>query len=184
MAVELLIAATNLNPYQKGDIVVAKQSPAVWGGAEGLPNFIRLTITDRDLVDIEPYLESFENVLQGEGLGIFDGNRRVRLFVDPDVVGKVDDARAFKAELRDFFVNTWGGRVVSGTVTPTEATIDFPLSVALADVKRELVDKFDDRLFERRYYFSEASVDQVVGIGGLINRTFSQVAAVVQDRRD
>lgn len=183
-AVELLVAAVDTSTYLKGDIVVAKQSPAVWGGKEGPPDFIRVTITDADLAEVQPYLEVWINVIQGESLGVVGDKRRVRVFVDPAVVGKVLDAKAFRSDLKDFFVNVWGAEIVTGTDTSTEATLDFPLSVSLQDVKADLENKFDERIFERAYYFDPADVDTVLGLGGTINRTKAQVGSQILDRRD
>lgn len=181
MAVEVLIAATDLPPFLKGDIVVAKQSPAIWGGKEGLPDFIRLTISDRDLVDIEPYLDDFQNILQNDPPQVIDGRRHVRIFVDPGVVGKFDDAKVFKQEFRDYIVAEYSAVLESSAAT--EAVFSFPLEVSLADVRDDITDKFDERLLERRWHFSEASVDQVVGLGGTVTRTFAQVASVILDRK-
>lgn len=182
MAVELLVIAKDTSTYLKGDIITAKQSPASWGGKEGPPDFIRVTITDADIEEVEPYLQIFINVIQGEVIGVVGGKRRVRVFVDPSVVGKIPDAKAFKADLKDFFVNDWGAEIVSAAAT--EATLDFPTQVSLAEVKADLVDKYDEKIFERAYHFDPADVDTVLGLGGTIDRTKAQVAAQVLDRRD
>ena len=60
MAIECLVCAYDrVNPsaetqddlYRQGDFVVIKQSPAVWGTAEGMPDFWRITVEGIDLND-------------------------------------------------------------------------------------------------------------------------------------
>ena len=56
MAVEFLVHARSHKIYQKGAISQSvKDSPAVWGRMETLPDFIRVTVTDAVKADIDKY---------------------------------------------------------------------------------------------------------------------------------
>jgi hypothetical protein len=56
MAVEFLVHARSHKIYQKGAISQSvKDSPAVWGRMETLPDFIRVTVTDAIKADIDNY---------------------------------------------------------------------------------------------------------------------------------
>jgi hypothetical protein len=56
MAVEFLVHARSHKIYQKGAISQSvKDSPAVWGRMEALPDFIRVTVTDATKDDIAKY---------------------------------------------------------------------------------------------------------------------------------
>ena len=56
MSVEFLVHARSHKIYQKGAISQSvKDSPAVWGRMETLPDFIRVTVTDAVKADIDKY---------------------------------------------------------------------------------------------------------------------------------
>jgi hypothetical protein len=90
MAIEVLVkAADNVNPsaspgslWRSGDIVVIKQSPAVWGSLEGPPAFWRITIDGINLTDpaVETWLAARTQV-DIEGGTIFLARRNLFLNV-------------------------------------------------------------------------------------------------------
>lgn len=70
MAVEFLVHARSHKIFMKGAISqTVKVSPAVWGGKETLPDFIRVTVTDAVKADIDKYnrqwIEEYELTDEG-----------------------------------------------------------------------------------------------------------------------
>jgi len=61
MNCEVLIRATDgSNKYRKGFVVAVKDQPCAWGTAEGLPDFVRLIVTDCMADQVLNFLDGWE----------------------------------------------------------------------------------------------------------------------------
>jgi len=82
MAVEVLVVAADrpvdesIDKWRKGEPVCVKESPAVWGTSEGLPKFIRITVTNVDYSDAQNW----------EAWLTKHANARTRYYLNPTVV--------------------------------------------------------------------------------------------------
>ena len=72
MADLLIYARPDNNPYDpdqskrghaKGGIVVIQETGAPWGGADGPPDFVRLTITDRTKAQVIQYIDRWDQLI-------------------------------------------------------------------------------------------------------------------------
>ena len=50
--------------YAKGGIVTMMESDGIWGSADGPPDFVRLTISDRTLAELEQYRARWDQLLE------------------------------------------------------------------------------------------------------------------------
>ena len=125
MAIETLILAQDRTGWRKkGYIIYEKDSPAVWGSQEGLPNFIRVTIPDATIEQTIGYREQWHCVYDWEVVNsnpAFDGYR-VRIFGDKVNLSNVG---AITREKLDTHLTNMGFVFVSAA--PNSITYDFSI---------------------------------------------------------
>jgi len=196
MPCEVLIRATSSDVRFKGDPQTVRDDIDLvdrpWGGREGPPEFVILHVTDATAAQIQIYMDAvvnnFEYTIQAEN----ENGWRIRVDVDPAIVDLYGIDKGVRNDIRDVLVNDWGGQVFDyDNVNNTYAVVDFPkpliyipdnVEKTLADIKADIHDKFETKVYRRRYTFSEAEVDQVLGLGGKVDQTLAQVQAKVIDR--
>lgn len=196
MPCELLIRATSSAVRFKGDPQEVRDDADLvtrpWGGREGPPEFIILHITDATAAQIQPRMDAVVNLFTHTIQVQNPNGWRIRISVNPNIPILYGIDKGLKLELRDLLVTDWGASLHShDTVNQEWAIFDFPkplmyipdnVEKTLADIQAYIHDKFTDTLFRRRYHFSEADVDQVLGLGGKVDQTLAQVSAKVIDR--
>ena len=125
MAVDILIE-TNWNNHvggwQKGDIVAMKQVPFTWGKKEGMPRFVKVTITDANYNNVQIMVQSVFNAqklvgswVQSLNWDVVNSNPsidgwRLRLYTENS--GSSDKGQVTKNQV-ERFINKWNGDVVS-----------------------------------------------------------------------
>lgn len=198
MSCELLIRATSSAVRFKGDPQEVRDDADLinrpWGGREGPPEFVILHITDATAAQIQGYMDAIVNTLT---YTIQDENAngwRIRIDVNPAIPRDYGIDKGVRNDLRDMLVDDWGGQVFDyDNVNHEYAMMDFPKPLmhiptseekTLLDIKADVHDKYETQVFRRRYYFSEADVDQVLGLGGYVDQTLAQVTTKVIDRLD
>ena len=196
MPCELLIRATSSAVRFKGDPQEVRDDADLierpWGGREGPPEFVILHVTDATAAQIQPHMDAvvktFEHTIQVENANGW----RIRIDVDPAIVALYGIDKGVRDDMRDVLVNDWGGQVRDyDNVNHEYVVMDFPkpliyipdnVEKTLADMRADIHDKFEGLVYRRRYTFSEADVDQVLGLGGYVEQTLAQVNAKVIDR--
>ena len=126
MSAEVLIMAVDFpsSGFYKGYPVVVKESPAVWGSKEGLPNFIVLKITDTPASVVEHFLSDWKIKYTHTIVNQNSSGYRIRVEVDPLYISASDvGANQIKTEMQDWVTN-WGGSIVN--FTSTSMTFDAP----------------------------------------------------------
>ena len=186
---EVLITAQDIpaSGFLKGYPVVVKESPAVWGSKEGLPNFIIMTITDTPASVVEHFLNDWKikylhSIVAENELGY-----RLMVEVDPAYISASDVGKdQIKTEMQDWVESIDG---VVHAFTQSSMTFDVPKPLmlygdpaTLADLRAAFDDVFDDVLDIRRYYFLPVDVDWAVDQGGFIEVTQAQALAKLQDK--
>ena len=196
MACVLVVAARNLQVLLKGDPVEVFQLPrdAPWGNMEGLPDFIRITLTDADKSQVTQYLfdwvVDFEWTIQSQNAAGW----RFRVEVDPQYVSASGTGRdILRQEMEDWVAEPYEAQGAGGTVVTISASqlvADIPKTglgaaedlAKRAELKSRFSDKFRDTVLPRRYYFASSDVDTVIGNGGLQDLTRAQAIALLIDR--
>ena len=180
MAVEILIAAKDFTSFKKGWPVVIKDSPATWGSKEGLPQFVRLIISDATKSAVEHFLNQwpikFKHEIQAENAQGY----RINITVDPDHVNISGDNRDQIKETMQDFLEDIGA--VNITRTVQSVTFDLAKPADLPQLKEDFADVFDEIFSQRRYYFTSADVDTAISNGGETTLTKAQVLNRVVDR--
>jgi len=179
MPCELLIHAKAHSKAIKGSIETVKDSPAIWGGKEGLPDYVILTITDKTKEQVRAYRERLQELFYSELLNSDAEGRRYRIWVNPNI-GIINTAKGMRAKFRDFLVNKYGAQVVTYS-PPNEAVFDIP-NTDWTKLQSEIHDRFTKAINGQRYYFLEDDVDAAVGNGGKASLTGNQAAARIVDR--
>ncbi len=181
MPVEILIAATNLNSSKKGDICAVHDSPWTWGNKESLPRYVQLTISDATEAQTHHYLDQWTTKFDHEILNEDGSGYRVRVSVDPSVISASNVGKSqIKSRMLSWIEGNYNGQSV--TFTADSMTVDIPKPVDLQEVKRAFADIFDVRFQKRKYHFSDADVDTVVGQGGTIVLTTAQALNYIKDK--
>lgn len=178
-----IAANTALIPVQVGEIVgPPRNGNGVWGRGDGLPNFIRVTVSDATVKQLFPYTKQIINVLKNDNPQIVNDKKEVRIYVDPELAGKFDDPKLLRNNLANYFVQDWGAEIKNKKAR--EMRLAFPTNVSLVDVRKELNDKFTESLVRKRYYFTNAFVQNVAERPeGKITVTRAELAPYIIDRR-
>lgn len=198
MPCTLLVKATDgdgTGSKGKGDVVTVKDEPWAWGAKEGLPDFIRVTISDATAAQVANFLDAWPTDYQFSIVNQNASGWRFRVEVDPAYISATGVGRdVLKSEMTAWVTEPYeGGRGAGGTVVSfavDSMTCDIPktgLGSAEDLVKRaELKARFSDRfatLFQpARYHFAASDVDTVVASGGLQTLSRAQAQAVIVDR--
>ena len=196
MPCEVLIRATSTDVRFKGDPQEVRDDSDLierpWGGREGPPEFVILHVTDATAAQIQPHMDAVVNTFTYTIQAENENGWRIRTDIDPAIVELYGIDKGVRDDMRDVLVNDWGGVVFDyDNVNHTYAVVDFPkpliyipdnVEKTLADLKADVHDKFEGTVYRRRYTFSEADVDQVLGLGGYVDQTLAQVNAKVIDR--
>ena len=182
MPCELLIKAVDHGNYLKGYPIMVKDSPAVWGSDEGLPVFIRITITDKSAAELQKYLDPWPLKFQHEILSQDAESWRIKISVDPIYINASNtSADVMKTGMITFlqeeFIQATGITFASDSITFTlQKTID------RETVKSMFADVFDDIFDIRRYYIKPGTVNFIVNNGGTYETDFNTIKGYVQDK--
>ena len=194
MPCEVLIRATTTAGRYKGDPQEVRDDSLLvtrpWGMREGTPEFVILHITDAAAAQIQGYMDAVVNTFVYEIQAENQNGWRILVSVNPNITTLYGIDKGLRNEMRDYLVDNWGGVVFDyDNVNHTYAVIDFPKPLlfnaeekTLLDLQADVHDKFVSTVFRRRYRFSDADVDQVLGLGGKVDQTLAQVNAKVIDR--
>jgi len=198
MPCELLIRATTNGQWTKGYPVAVRDEAELashpWGSQEGLPDFIILAISDATAEQVGTYLEKWKRGITYEILAENAQGWRIRIDINPKVRQLLGIDKAFRAELRDYFIGEWGASVHDYDDVNNEwATLDFPkpLIELSTGEERDLtylrevgMSVIEEWLLPRLHYFDPADVDAVVAAGGKVTRTRDQVTAIIKSYLD
>jgi hypothetical protein len=183
MPCEILISAVDLNATTKGTPKMAKDTPCVWGTQEGPPKYIILHITDASKAQVKHFFQTWRTkfiytILQENVAGY-----RIRVEMDPSVVSASGMNKNIRSDIKTYLVDEWDAVIVS--YEDYEAVVDIPKVDGVLDlskVKAGIVDRFQDRVAKRIYYFTESDVDWVIAQGGYVEMTRQEVLARVRSK--
>lgn len=186
---KILVAAKDLaSGVVKGDIVEVYPDSYGWGNKEGLPNFIRLEITNRTKEQADVYLQqvvkAFDYSIDAQNASGVRGT----ISVDQTLSGDID--KEVKQELKDYILDGAGADVPVSQVSQTSEslTVDITLpddenrTPTLQGMKDNVNDRFQQVIGYRRYFFNPIQVDVVVAAGGSISVTAAQASPNLIDR--
>ena len=180
MAVEILTVATaKPGLTKKGYPWIMKETPAVWGSKEVLPNWIKFRVTGATIIQIENYLEEWLTTYQHTIVNENISGYRIKIEVDPDVVSAAGTNKNIKTKAKSYIEDIWGG--VTQDFGVDFVTFDIAKPVDLVQLKKEFADIFNDRFAARRYRFSDTLVNNAVMAGGLLEITKAEAIADIID---
>ena len=198
MPCEILIRATDNpdSPRYKGDPQTVRDDSFLperpWGSKEGAPEFVILHVTDATAAQIQVYMDAVVNTFEYEIQAENESGWRIRISLNPKITELYGIDKGVRNEMRDYLIDNWGAQLFDyDSIGHTYAIMDFPkplifipsgLEVGLPELKADVHDKFVNVAFRRRYRFSEADVDLVLGLGGKVDQTLAQVQTKVIDR--
>lgn len=175
MPVQLLVAASDHAKQLKGQVIHVQDEPCAWGAVERPPNYVVVRIADATKAQVEGYLETARNVF-----AYSHATRGQRIEVQVSVApGIVALGGGVRLAARTYLEDAWGA--VFASWADGTATFDVDRSVVLAEMKADLLDRFEDRLGPR-YRFAPADVDQALAAGGTAELTRAQAQARIVDR--
>lgn len=160
MAVEFLVKARARKIYNKGAIgQTIKESPAIWGGKEKLPDFLIFCIDDATAEDIKP-LSTFWTI---DYIITDDGS--VTTITAPDL-GKVNRALPTQGTF-DKFVKALlsAGVPPEGIIAHGTTHTTVTKEVTTDQIKAMLNDSYNAMHQHRRYTLSDSYIDSLVSVG-------------------
>ena len=180
MPAELLVHTTTHGSFLKGSICLIKDSPAVWGSMEALPDFVVVTISDATADQIIHYTENYKNVIDYALIASNASGRRYSLSVDPKIIELEGEDAGIKQEVRALLVDDYNAVIVSYDSVTATAVVDIP-NTDWALLKADVKDIFEQHYIDR-YVFSESDVDLALSNGGTVTITKAQALARIIDR--
>ncbi len=178
----LIVAVAKAGLTQRGYPWIIKDTPAIWGSKEGLPNWVILRIANATKVQVEQYLQSWYKKFVYDILVDNAQGYRIRVKVDPLLVSASGVNKTIKSELKNMIVNDYSAAIVS--YDDFEAIVDIPKPVDLQAVKNDVHDLFNERIDTRFYYFTEVDVALAEANGGVIQLTKKQVLNRIKSKLD
>lgn len=181
MPVIISVAAIDGNVTKKGDICSVHSPAWGWGKNDQPPKRIRVTISDSSKSQVLHYLDHWEIKFQHEIKNETVEGYRIELKVDPAVISTSEIGKnQIKTKMVDWFYNNYNAQTVS--FSSNSYLVDIPKPVDLVDLKKNFADIFNARFAVRRYHFSEADVDTIIGMGGFITITKAQALNYIKDK--
>ncbi len=196
MAVEILIAAHDLNHSSKGYPKNAKDTPCVWGKKEGLPDYVILRITDATKNQVEYFLQQWHKKFAYDIVNENELGYRIRIKVDASFVAVSGLNKEIRSEMKTYINEVYGATVFS--YDDYEAVLDIPKPLTmflgmplierlttLQELKDDIHDKFAEVIDHRFYYFDGADVDYALTQpGGIVERTKTQALVMIKSKLD
>lgn len=186
----MIFARAKHDEIFKGVIVEVRDDIAP--GSHWLPDMVVVNITDATKAQVENYMEPWTRTFDYEILVENAQGWRIKISVNPNIRTELGIDKAFRDEMKDYLVNTWGAQVHEyDSVNHEYATLDFPKPLifipdstekTLQELKVDFHDKAEDAVSYRRYIFAESDVDTVISAGGYMDLTKAQVTSKVIDR--
>lgn len=178
---EILIAARDFNTFKKGWPVVVKDSPAVWGAKEALPDFVILRVPDATKEQIINYVKQWPIKFSHSILAENDQGYRINVEVDEQYVDISQRAKnKIKSVMCSWLIADAQASIINWD--SSQVTFDIAKPVDLQALKLDFADKFDDIFEQRRYRFSDADVDLAIAQGGSVTLSRNQVLNRIIDR--
>lgn len=180
MTIDAMISVFTTDKLLKGQIVVIKDHPAVWGGKERLPNYVHAIITGTTAEDALTWMQKAKNAFTYSAVTA-GGIHTVDISVSDAILAI---GNGFKAEMRELILADYAeyeAALISWTPPNGPATFTFLDTLVLQDLKDDLLDKFEDSIGPR-YLFPETDVDTVVSAGGEVEITKAQALNRIIDR--
>lgn len=180
MGVEFLVRTTDLKIYQKGAITqTVKESPAIWGKKERLPDYLIFHVVDATVDDISKYSKFWDI----EYTITDDGDVTTITCPDLDKPNRAIPTQQafdrFALALINMGVPPEG--IVAHGTTHTTVTKE----VSTEQVRDMLNDSFNDFHKHRRYTLSDAYIDSLVLAGNdYVEVTLSEFESHIVDGAD
>lgn len=171
MSVELLVQATTHRKAEKGYVEVIKDGrSAVWGSKEGLPNWVRIVISDLDVSDVEHLTGEWKNKITWTKIrDVAVGREQYRLQMPNNTVLR-DSTKGVNNEIDTYLKINYSGSRVSRE--PDQSSAEYNLLIPnLQDMKNDLLDKFEETVVRRRFKLAESDVDAAIAAGGVLHTT-------------
>ncbi len=184
MAVEILVAAiAKPGVTERGYPWIMKETPCVWGGREGPPNWVILRITDASKIQVEHVLDTWKKSFIYTILNENEQGYRIKVEVDPLLISVSGLNKEIRSDLKTFIKDNFSGSIVNFSFE--HATIDIPKPVDLADLKAQVLDLFEVRVDTRIYHFSNTDVDWALAQpDGIAEMTKAEVLSRIINKLD
>lgn len=180
---ELLVSNNDANTQQIGEVVDVKPDGHVWGGREGLPNYVHITITDATREQAMVFLDRWEIVYKLTEQ--VNNPQRIRYRIEVDE-SSISSSGIGRDQLKDD-MQGWAERLYGGTAlafTPEQFTVDIPKPFDTTKFAADFADIWNTVFDIRRYKFTQADVSAAVAAGGSASYTLADALARVIDKLD
>lgn len=183
MPCQLLIAATTHRKQTKGEILRVRDEPVGVSKKQVPPNYINVGITNASAAQVQEFMEVWKTNFQHSTVTNPDLSQQVTVSISQKILDIFGAVRGLKLTLKTYLEDEWSATIISWSPTVNQMVFDVPASTDLAELKRDILDKFEQQL-GRRWLFASADVDTVLAppFDGFIELTKAQVQARVIDR--
>ena len=179
MPCQLLVAATTHAKETKGEIIVVRDEPAVWGSMEGLPSHVIVRISNASAADVDQYLGRWKTAFEHSVSTLPNLDKQITVMISQKIVDLFGTIQGLRLAMKTYLEDQWFATVIS--YNATEAVFNVPADTNLALLKAEIADQFEQQ-FGHRYLFDPAEVDIAIGLGGFVDVTKAQAIARIIDR--
>lgn len=181
MATEILISNNNANLRQIGEVVAMFESPHTWGGREGFPNYMHLTITDVGLDVAKKFSEKW---IIDYKLDVQVNNpQRIRYKVE--VAAASISASGIGRDQLKTGMQQWAESSYDATAiafTPETFTVDVRKPFDTVQFAKDFDDIWRDVFEERKYILGAASIALGQVAGQVPDMTMAEADAAFVDK--
>ena len=179
MPCEILVNAVAHRKAIKGQLVAVKDQPCVWGKREGLPDYVIVTISNATADQVRSRTLRWTDRPDYEVSIPIGGRKQIVITMPAKLAAAFPNLELNPQRVRDYLVMRWGATITRHN--RTEVVISVPQDTVLADLKADIMDRFE-RSVGKRYHFSHADVDTAIAAGGRVTITRAQALARIVDR--
>lgn len=181
MPCQILIAATTHRKQVKGQMIVVRDEPVIWGGKEVPPAYVVLRISNTTAKKVIQFLAGWGTNFEHGVTTNPDLSRQITVSISQKILDIFGAVRGLKLSLKEYLENEWEATVISWSPTVRTMVFDVPAGTDLAALEADLLDKYEEHMGPR-WLFSEADVDTALAAGGFIELNKAQAEARIIDR--
>ncbi len=158
-----------------------RDEPTEWGSSEGPPKYVILRISnasaDQVIEFLVPWTTDFVHSVSTNP----DLSKQITVSISQKILDIFGNIRGFKSKMRDYLEDKWSATIVTYDNSLNQAVFNVPAVTDLAELKSDLLDKFEEQLGPR-WLFAEADVDIALAQGGTVQLNKAQAISKIIDR--
>jgi hypothetical protein len=171
-------AKAHIGCYRKGDIVEVRETGAPRGGAEGLPDFVWVTISNANKSQTIAYMDDWERVIDFNTLLANPPYYEVRISYTPTSTSGFD---AITKEQVKRWLKKQDSDILGHGANYVDVAFTVPDNLTVADLKQWAIVKLR-KVKRRQWCFPASEVDSIISQGGEVTMSKQEAQSIVYSK--